>query len=61
MGMDERTGLQCEGGNVRCIAWSHFGCRRPHQKQRKLRATRAVHNRATACVAAGGGIFGNQL
>jgi len=33
MGMDERTGLQCEGGNMRCIAWLHFGCRRPHQKQ----------------------------
>jgi len=30
--------------------------------QRKLqRATRADHNRATACVAAGGGIFENQL
>jgi len=30
--------------------------------QRKLhRATRAVHNRATACVSAGGGIFENQL
>ena len=28
-----RTGLQCKGGNVRWIAWSHFGCRRPHQKQ----------------------------
>jgi len=29
---------------------------------RKLqRATRAVHNRAAACVAAGGGIFENQL
>ena len=29
---------------------------------RKLRrATRAVHNRASACVAAGGGIFDNQL
>ena len=29
---------------------------------RKLqRATRAVHNRAAACVAAGGGIFKNQL
>ena len=54
--------LQCEGGNARCIAWSHFGCRRPHQKQRKLqRATRAVHNRAAACVAAGGGIFENVL
>ena len=30
--------------------------------QRKLqRATRAVHNRTAACVAAGGGIFENQL
>jgi len=29
---------------------------------RKLeRPTRAVHNRAAACVAAGGGIFENQL
>jgi len=29
---------------------------------RKLqRATRAVHNRAAACVEAGGGIFENQL
>jgi len=29
---------------------------------RKLqRATRAVHNRAAACVAVGGGIFENQL
>ena len=26
-----------------------------------LPATRAVHNRAAACVAAGGGIFENQL
>jgi len=26
-----------------------------------LSATRAVHNRAAACVAAGGGIFENQL
>ena len=26
-----------------------------------LRATLAVHNRAAACVAAGGGIFENQL
>jgi len=32
MGMDERTGLQCEGGNARCIAFSHFGCRRRHQR-----------------------------
>jgi len=30
--------------------------------QRKLEwATRAVHNQAAACVAAGGGIFENQL
>ena len=33
MEMDERTGLQCEGGNARCIAWSHFGCRRLNHKQ----------------------------
>ena len=31
--MDEITGLQCEGGNAICIAWSHFECRRLHQKQ----------------------------
>jgi len=60
--MDERTGLQCEGGNEICIAWLHFGCRRLHQKQWKLQqATCTVHNRAAACVAAGGGIFENQL
>jgi len=29
--------------------------------QKLQRATRAVHNRAAACVAAGGGIFENQL
>jgi len=34
---------------------------RIRNSQRKLRATRAIHNRATACVAAGGGIFENQL
>jgi len=35
---------------------------RIRNSQRKLhRATRAVHNRAVACVAAGGGIFENQL
>jgi len=39
MGMDERTGLQCEGGNARCISWSHFGCHRPHQKQSAEAAT----------------------
>jgi len=37
--MDERTGLQCEGGNARCISWSHFGCRRPHRKQPAEAAT----------------------
>jgi len=65
VGMDERTGLECEGGNARCIAWSHFGCRtadRIRNSQRKLqRATRAVQNRAAACVAAGVGIYENQL
>jgi len=34
---------------------------RVRNSQRKLRATRAVHNRAAACVAAGGGIFENKL
>jgi len=35
---------------------------RTRNSQRKLqRATGAVHNRAAACVAAGGGIFENQL
>ena len=29
--------------------------------EKLLRATRAVHNRAAACVAAGGGIFENQF
>jgi hypothetical protein len=32
-GMDERTGLQCEGGNARCFARSHSGRRWPHKKQ----------------------------
>ena len=39
MGMDERTGLQCEVGNARCIAWSHCECRRPHQNQSAEAAT----------------------
>ena len=35
---------------------------RIRNSQRKLqRATRAIHNRAAACVAVGGGIFENQL
>ena len=58
--MDERTGLQCEGCNARCIAWSHFERRRPHLNE-SAEGARAVHNRAAACVAAGGGIFENQL
>ena len=30
-------------------------------QRKKQRATRAFHNRAAACVAAGGGIFENEL
>jgi len=30
------------------------------KSQRKLQTTRAIHNRAASCVAAGGGIFENQ-
>ena len=33
MGMDKKNGLGCEVGDARCIDWSHFGCRRPYQKQ----------------------------
>ena len=44
VGMDERTGLQCEGGNVRCIAWSHFERHRPHLNESAESATSAVHN-----------------
>ena len=32
-----------------------------HRLRKLRRATHAVHNRAAACVAAGGGIFENQL
>jgi len=32
-----------------------------YRLRKLLRATRAVHNRAAACVAAGGGIFQNHL
>jgi len=37
--------------------------RRPHlnESAEAARATSAVHNRAAACVAAGGDIFENQL
>jgi hypothetical protein len=34
-----------------CLCCKHYFCH----------LTRAVHNRAAACVAAGGGIFENQL
>jgi len=44
MGMDEKTGLECEGGNARFIAWSHFGCRRPHQKQSEEAGTRYLRS-----------------
>ena len=50
---------QCEGGNARCMAWSHFERRRPHQNESAEAATGGVHNRAAACVAAGGDIFVN--
>ena len=33
----------------------------PYRLRKLQRTTRAVHNRAAACVAAGGGIFENQL
>ena len=32
-----------------------------NSQRKRERATRAVHNRAAACVAASGGIFENQL
>ena len=64
MGMDERTGLQCEGCITRDALLGHIIDAADHisNSQVKLqRATRAVHNRAAACVAAGGGIFENEL
>ena len=30
---------QCEGGNARCIAWSHFERRRPHLNESAEAAT----------------------
>ena len=59
VGMDERTGLQCEGGNARCILDAADHIR--NNQLKLLRATRTVHNRAAACDAVGGGIFENQL
>src|SRR5215469_3267222 len=54
---------QCEDGNARCIAWSHLERRSQHlnESAERQQATRAVHNRAAACVAAGDGIFETQL
>ena len=44
------------------VIYSGYGCRWRHKLSLNcLRATRAVHNREAACVAAGGGIFENQL
>ena len=39
VGLDERTGLECEGGNARCIVWSHFERRRPHLNESAEAAT----------------------
>ena len=48
--------------NSWCVTYSHYGCPDVIRNSDKLLgATRAVHNRAAACVAAGGGIFENQL
>ena len=64
MGMDERRLVY----NVKVVTRDALLGRifdaadRIRNSQRKLkRATRAVHNRAAACVAAGGGIFENRL
>ena len=45
--------------NSWCVI-THYGCHWRH-KQQWAETARAVHNRAAACVAAGGGIFENQL
>jgi len=61
--MDEKTGLQCEGGNGYALLGRILDatdCIRNSQRKLQL-ATRAVHNRAAACVVADGGIFENQL
>jgi hypothetical protein len=56
----ERNVLQREGWNARCIARRILDAADVISSQRKLqRATRAVHNRAATCVAAGGGVFEN--
>jgi len=54
---------QCESGNARCIAWSHFeGRSRIWMSQRKLqRTTSAVYNRSAACFATGVDIFENNF
>jgi hypothetical protein len=50
-------------GTRDALLGSHFGCSRPHQEEsaEAARTTRAIRNRAAACVADGGGIFENQL
>jgi len=61
--MYEGTGLQCEGSNAYALLrriLDATDCIRNSQWKLQ-RATRAVHNLAAACVAAGGGIFENQL
>ena len=55
VGMDERTGLQCEGGILDAAESIR------NSELKLLSATRAVHNRAATCDAAGDGIFQNQL
>ena len=50
------------GGSLFFPSYRHlYGYLRRAGKGGVLSATRAVHNRAAACVAAGGGIFENQL
>jgi hypothetical protein len=63
MGMDERRGLQVKVGTRDALLGRILDAADLiSNSQRKLQgATRAVHNRAAAWVAAGGGIFENQL
>ena len=63
MGMDERTAYSAKVVTRDALLGRIFDAAdRIRNSQRKLQqATRAVHNRAAACVAAGGGIFENQL
>ena len=62
MGMDKRTGLQCDmvtRDELLSRILDAADCIR--NSQRKLRVTRTVHNRDAACVTASAGIFENQL